>query len=102
LRDEEIGVCPFSEVGLIAEADDDDQKGIEEDVCTGTAGESTGGVEGKGCDENEGDASGAEVEGCALKHLYREERSGKDGDAVEGDAFWEGDAHGWPQCSRGA
>ena len=54
----------FSEVGLIAEADDDDQKRIEEDVCTGAAGESTGGVEGKGGDENEGDAAGAEVEGC--------------------------------------
>ena len=49
----------------------------------------------------EGDAAGAEVEGRALKPLDREEHSGKDGDAVEGDAFWEGNAHDWPQCSRG-
>ena len=66
LRVAEIGVSRLSEVGLIAEADDDDQGGIEEDVCTGAAGETTGGVEGKGGDENEGDAAGAEVEGCPL------------------------------------
>ena len=101
LRVAEIGVSGLSEVGLIAEADDDDQKRIEEDVCTGAAGETTGGVEGKGGDENEGDTAGAEVEGCPLKPLDREEHSRKDGDAVEGDAFWEGDAHGWLQCSRG-
>ena len=101
LRVAEIGVSRLSEVGLIAEADDDDQKRIEEDVCSGAAGEATGGVEGKGGDENEGDAADAEVEGRALKPLDREEHSRKDGDAVEGDAFWEGDAHGWPQCSRG-
>ena len=92
-RVEEIGVSRLSEAGLIADADDDDQKGIEEDVCAGDPGEPSGEVEGKDCDQDEDGTAEAKVEGRMLQALDSEQHGGKQRGAVEGDTFWEGDAH---------
>jgi len=50
-------------------------------------------VEGKSGEQNEGDASNAEIQGSPLVLLDGEERRGKEGDVDDGDTFWEGKTH---------
>ena len=83
----------FAEKCFVAETDNDDQRGVEEDVGSSGSCETAAGVESDRGEHDEEEASGSKVWWCAFQPLDDIKSHGKGRSTTNRNPFWERESH---------